>query len=135
MPVPPVQGTREPAGLLWRTWPGTPHGRPDRWKSGSPGVPGHARSTFCDGPELRDRQTRELIYKIISSLVPHLTHCHSLMFTILNPCQNKEVFSFGGLCEDLLHTFTTKICTHNKTRLEVELRCSCSLTSKVVRGK
>ncbi len=24
-------------------------------------------------------------------------------------------------CEDLLHTFTTKICTHNKTRLEVEL--------------
>jgi len=38
-------------------------------------------------------------------------------------------------CEDLLHTFTTKICTHNKTRLEMELRCSCSLTSKVVRGK
>jgi hypothetical protein len=28
-------------------------------------------------------------------------------------------------CEELLHTFTTKICTHNKkNRLEVELLCS-----------
>ncbi len=29
------------------------------------------------------------------------------------------------MCEDLLHTFTTKICTHNKkTQLEVELLCN-----------
>ncbi len=39
-----------------------------------------------------------------------------------------------GHCEDyeaFLHTFNMKICTH-KTRLEMELLCSCSLTSKVV---
>jgi hypothetical protein len=36
-----------------------------------------------------------------------------------------------GDCEAFLHTFNMKICTH-KTRLEVELLCSCSLTSKVV---
>ncbi len=64
VPVPPVQGTREPAGLLWQTRLGTPHGGPGRWKSGSPRVPGRAWSAFCDGPELRDRQTKELIYKI-----------------------------------------------------------------------
>jgi hypothetical protein len=64
VPVPPVQGTREPAGLLWRTWPDTPHGGPNRWKFENPGVPGQARSAFCDGLELRDRQTKELIYKI-----------------------------------------------------------------------
>jgi hypothetical protein len=64
VPVPPVQGIREPAGLLWQTRPDTPHGGPGRWKSGSPGVPGRARSAFYDGPKLRDRQTRELIYKI-----------------------------------------------------------------------
>jgi len=34
-------------------------------------------------------------------------------------------------CEEFLHTFNMKICTH-KTRLEVELLCSCSLTSNVV---
>jgi len=34
-------------------------------------------------------------------------------------------------CEAFLHTFNMKICIH-KTRLEVELLCSCSLTSKVV---
>ncbi len=34
-------------------------------------------------------------------------------------------------CEAFLHTFNMKICTH-KTRLELELLCSCSLTSKVV---
>jgi hypothetical protein len=34
-------------------------------------------------------------------------------------------------CEAFLHTSNMKICTH-KTRLEVELLCSCSLTSKVV---
>ncbi len=34
-------------------------------------------------------------------------------------------------CEAFLHTFNMKICTH-KTRLEVKLLCSCSLTSKVV---
>ncbi len=34
-------------------------------------------------------------------------------------------------CEAFLHTFNMKICTH-KIRLEVELLCSCSLTSKVV---
>jgi hypothetical protein len=34
-------------------------------------------------------------------------------------------------CEELLHTFNMKICTH-KTRLEVKLLCNCNLTSKVV---
>jgi hypothetical protein len=34
-------------------------------------------------------------------------------------------------CEAFLHTFNMKICTH-KTCLEVELLCSCNLTSKVV---
>jgi hypothetical protein len=57
-------GTREPADLLWRTRPDTPNDGPDRGKSGSPGVPSRARSAFCDRPELRHRQTRELIYKI-----------------------------------------------------------------------
>jgi len=33
--------------------------------------------------------------------------------------------------EAFLHTFNMKICTH-KTRLEMELLCSCSLTSKVI---
>jgi len=37
----------------------------------------------------------------------------------------------GELCEAFLHTFNMKICIH-KTRLEVELLCSCSLISKVV---
>ncbi len=57
VPIPPVQGTREPAGLLWRTRPGTPHGGPGGWKSKSPGVPGRARSSVCDGPELCHGQT------------------------------------------------------------------------------
>ncbi len=35
------------------------------------------------------------------------------------------------ICEAFLHTFNMKICTH-KTCLEVDLLCSCSLTSKVV---
>jgi hypothetical protein len=43
-------------GLLWRTWPGNPHGGPGRWKSVSLGVPGQAWSAFCDGPELRHRR-------------------------------------------------------------------------------
>jgi hypothetical protein len=38
-------------------------------------------------------------------------------------------------CEDFLHTSTTKIYIHKKNRLEVELLCNWSLTSKVVRGK
>jgi hypothetical protein len=38
VPVPPMQGTREPAGLLWRTWPGTPHGGPGQLKSRSAGL-------------------------------------------------------------------------------------------------
>jgi len=41
--------------------------------------------------------------------------------------------SFLALSGTFLHTFNMKICTH-KTRLEVELLCSCSLTSKVVQG-
>jgi len=43
--------------LLWRTWPSTPHNAPDEWKSGSPRMPGRARSAFCDRPELRHKQT------------------------------------------------------------------------------
>jgi hypothetical protein len=39
----------------------------------------------------------------------------------------------GDICEELLHTFHSKICTH-KTQLGVELLCSCILTSKVVQG-
>jgi hypothetical protein len=36
-----------------------------------------------------------------------------------------QVWHLVWQCEELLHTFTTKICTHNKkTRLEVELLCS-----------
>jgi len=42
-----------------------------------------------------------------------------------------SVVGHGTNCEAFLHTFNMKICTH-KTRLEVELLCSCSLTSKVV---
>jgi hypothetical protein len=38
---------------------------------------------------------------------------------------------FYVFCEELLHTFHNKICTH-KTQLGVELLCSCILTSKVV---
>jgi hypothetical protein len=34
-------------------------------------------------------------------------------------------------CESFLHTFNMKICIH-KIWLEVELLCSCSLTSKVI---
>ncbi len=34
-----------------------PHGGPGRWKSGSPGMPGRARSAFCDRPKLRHRRT------------------------------------------------------------------------------
>jgi hypothetical protein len=43
------------------------------------------------------------------------------------------VSTFEGTptCEAFLHTFNMKICTH-KTHLEMELLCSCSLTSKVV---
>jgi len=37
------------------------------------------------------------------------------------------------ICEELLHTFNMKICTH-KTCLEVKLLCNCSLISKVVQG-
>jgi len=45
----------------------------------------------------------------------------------LNLKTYKEV---GHVCEEFLHTFNMKICTH-KTCLEVKLLCSCSLTSKV----
>jgi hypothetical protein len=41
------------------------------------------------------------------------------------------VGSMYGECEELLHTFHNKICTH-KTQLGVELLCNCILTSKVV---
>jgi hypothetical protein len=34
-----------------------PHSGPGRWKSGSLGVPGRARSAFCDRPELRHGRT------------------------------------------------------------------------------
>jgi hypothetical protein len=57
VPVPPVQGTKEPVGLLWWTRLDTPHSGRDRPKSGSPGVPGQGRSAFCDGPELRHGRT------------------------------------------------------------------------------
>jgi hypothetical protein len=40
-------------------------------------------------------------------------------------------YVFKGECEAFLHTVNMKICTH-KTCLEMELLCSCSLTSKVV---
>jgi len=32
----------------------------------------------------------------------------------------------GAYYEEFLHTFTIKICTHKKNRLEVELLCICS---------
>jgi len=43
------------------------------------------------------------------------------------------VSTFEGTptCDAFLHTFNMKTCTH-KTHLEMELLCSCSLTSKVV---
>jgi hypothetical protein len=34
-----------------------PHSEPGGWKSESPGVPGRARSSVCDGPKLRHGQT------------------------------------------------------------------------------
>jgi hypothetical protein len=40
-------------------------------------------------------------------------------------------YFFFSLCEEFLHTFNMKICTH-KTHLEMKLLCSCSLTSKVI---
>jgi hypothetical protein len=43
------------------------------------------------------------------------------------------LFFFNVHCEELLHTFHNKICTH-KTQLGVQLLCSCILTSKVVQG-
>jgi hypothetical protein len=47
-------------------------------------------------------------------------------------CSKWNVFQQRG-CEEFLHTFNIHICTH-KTRLEVELLCTCSLTSTVVQG-
>ncbi len=51
-------------------------------------------------------------------------------------------YSIGGYfsngywwCEELLHTFTTKICTHNKNPVGSGTTMQCSLRSKVVRGK
>jgi hypothetical protein len=41
------------------------------------------------------------------------------------------IHRFYVYCEAFLHTFNMKICTH-KTCLEVELLCSCNLTSKVI---
>jgi hypothetical protein len=38
------------------------------------------------------------------------------------------------ICEELLHTFTTKICTHNKNSVGSGTTMY-SLTSKVVQGK
>ncbi len=54
--------------------------------------------------------------------------CLKLSLTSMIPFPKENIFP---LCEAFLHTFNMKICTH-KTRLEVELLCSCSLTSKVV---
>jgi len=45
-------------------------------------------------------------------------------FVLLKKSESKK-------CEEFLHTFNMKICTH-KTHLEVKLLCSCSLTNKVV---
>jgi hypothetical protein len=53
-------------------------------------------------------------------------------------CENSFAYSLSieeGGCEEFLHTFIIKICTHKKNQLEVELLCSCSLTSKVVQNK
>jgi hypothetical protein len=60
------------------------------------------------------------------------THFFSRMFVGFKqkPICQKRVCN---TCEELLHTFNIQICTH-KTRLEVELLCSCSLTSTVVQG-
>ncbi len=66
VPVPPVQGTRESTGLLWWTRPGTPMVGP---VNENPGMLARARSAFYDGPKLRQRQTRELIYKMWSCRV------------------------------------------------------------------
>jgi len=53
----------------------------------------------------------------------------------INRSSRRLVTNFARLwvanCEAFLHIFNMKICTH-KTRLEVELLCSCGLTSKVV---
>jgi hypothetical protein len=48
-------------------------------------------------------------------------------------CHHNNVMLNQHKCEEFLHTFNIQICTH-KTRLEVELLCSCSLTSTVVQG-
>ncbi len=45
--------------------------------------------------------------------------------------EKKRKIKSSERCEAFLHTFNMKICTH-KTRLEVKLLCSCSLTNKVV---
>jgi hypothetical protein len=50
--------------------------------------------------------------------------------TMASPRMYKKILGYV-YCEAFLHTFNMKICTH-KTSLEVELLCSCNLTSKVV---
>jgi len=87
MPAPPMLGTREQSCLhrsCWEPENGRAHftrvgdqraGRPfvtdpTRHPTAgpvgeNPRVSGQAQSAFCDGPELRHRQTRELIYKIV----------------------------------------------------------------------
>ncbi len=45
-------------------------------------------------------------------------------------CHHKEaIWMKFAHCEDFLHTFHIKICTH-KIPLGVELLCSCNLTNK-----
>ncbi len=40
----------------------------------------------------------------------------------------EHIFTKFGCCEEFLHTFHMKICTH-KTHLGVELLCNCIITS------
>jgi hypothetical protein len=62
VPVPPMQGTKEPAGLLWRTRPGTPTAGP---VDGNPGVrecqAGLGRPFVTDPSSVTDRRSEFIV--------------------------------------------------------------------------
>jgi hypothetical protein len=66
--------------------------------------------------EILSKTNKEITFFIIERLdVFRGSNCFDL--TLLNPLAS-PLKVFKPICEDLLHTFTTKICIHNKNPVE-----------------
>jgi hypothetical protein len=61
--------------------------------------------------------------------LPCYTTSHKLTTCYILFKKVTRIYMHDATCEEFLHTFHMKTCTH-KTHLGMELLCSCSLTNK-----